>query len=99
MKVCMLTTIDNPFNPFTQFDDWNKFDEQHGYYTNGYLARIAHTSDELSDADYTAEIERAIDEICEYNVLGIYRKVYEDSFDGLNGQGKPLEDSVYEDDD
>lgn len=29
----LITTIDNPFNPFTQFDDWNKFDCDEGYNT------------------------------------------------------------------
>ena len=75
----MLTTIDNPFNPFTQWDEWLRYDEDHGYYTNGYLARISKASDDLSDADYDAENERAIDEICKFNLLGIYRKVYRNS--------------------
>jgi hypothetical protein len=48
MQQSMLTTIDNPFNPFTQFDEWNAFDTQQGYYTCAYLARIAKVSDELS---------------------------------------------------
>ena len=43
-NVFMITTIDNPFNPFTQYDEWLAFDEQMGYYTNNYLARIANTS-------------------------------------------------------
>ena len=29
----MLTTIDNPFNPFTNFDDWYAFDTSKGYNT------------------------------------------------------------------
>ena len=70
-----LTTIDNPFNPSTQFDEWNRYDIDHGYFTNAYLARIAKTSDELSDADYLLEVESAIDEICKLNVLGIYKKI------------------------
>jgi len=41
MQEAMLTTIDNPFNPFTQFDEWKDFDETQGYYTCPYLARIA----------------------------------------------------------
>ena len=38
---CMITTIDNPYNPFTQFDEWYAFDEGKGYCTSGYLARIS----------------------------------------------------------
>lgn len=75
MKESMLTTLDNPYDPFTQFDQWNAFDEAHGYYTCAYLARIVKTSPELSDADQRAEIENAIDSIVKLNVLGIYKKV------------------------
>ena len=79
MKASMITTTDNPFNPFTEFDEWKVFDESKGYYTCSYLARIVKTSDELSDEDETLAIEQAIDEIVSLNVLGIYKKVYESS--------------------
>jgi hypothetical protein len=71
----MLTTVDNPFNPFTQFDEWYQFDRAAGYNTPSFLARIVKTSDELSEADQSLAIEDAIDEIVTENVLGIYRKV------------------------
>jgi hypothetical protein len=71
----MLTTVDNPFNPFTQFDEWNAYDQAAGYYTLSFLARIVRTSDSLSDADQSLAMELAIDEIVEENVLGLYRKV------------------------
>ena len=75
MAVHMLTTIDNPYNPFTQFDEWFQFDEAAGYNTPQYLARIAISSPDLSEADQSVALENAIDEIVELNVLGIYRKV------------------------
>lgn len=71
----MLTTVDNPFNPFTHFDEWFAYDQALGYNTTAFLARIARVSDELSEADENAAIERAIDEIVGENVLGLYRKV------------------------
>lgn len=71
----MLTTVDNPFDPFTQFDDWHEWDVRAGYYTMQYLARIVKTSSDLSDADRSAAIESAINEIIEENILGIYRRV------------------------
>lgn len=76
-----LTTIDNPFNPFTQFDDWYNFDESNGYHTCSYLARVIKTSDELSEIDQQEAYESAIDEIIKYNILGIYRKVTEKDYD------------------
>jgi hypothetical protein len=75
MAAIMLTTIDNPFNPFTQWDEWKSFDEDKGYFTCSYLARIAKISDELSDVDYELAVEEAINEICELNTLGLYKKV------------------------
>lgn len=74
----MLTTIDNPFNPHTEYDAWYNYDTSHGYHTCAYLARIAKSSDELSDADDLLAIDQAMDEIVNYNFLGIYIKVKED---------------------
>lgn len=71
----MLTTVDNPYNPFTQFNEWYTYDEAKGYKSTAFLARIVITSDELSDADQSVAIENAIDEIVRENVLGLYRKV------------------------
>ena len=76
----MLTTLDNPYNPFTQFDEWFEFDTSKGYNTCSYLARITKTSDSLSEADEDAAILLAIDEIVSLNVLGIYLKVTRSTF-------------------
>lgn len=81
----MLTTVDNPFNPFTQFDEWYAYDTAAGYHTISFLARIVRTSDSLSDPDQSLAIEQAIDEIVRENVLGVYRKVAKD------GQGIAVE--------
>ena len=70
-----LTTIDNPYDPFTQFDEWYQFDTTNSYNTCGYIARIARTSDQLSDEENNKEVERAIDEIIRYDFQNIYRKV------------------------
>ena len=78
MQETMLTTIDNPFDPFVQFDEWNAFDMDKGYYTCSYLARITKTSDELSQQDEDLAIESAINEIIDLNILGLYKKVTRD---------------------
>lgn len=75
MSKCALTTIDNPFDPFDQFDQWFQFDTDKGYNSCSYLDRIAHTSDQLSDEENEAEIERAINEIIKYDFMNIYKKV------------------------
>ena len=72
---CMLTTVDNPYDPFTQFREWYGYDEAQGYHTSSFLARVVRTSDDLSDAQQSYAIEQAIDEIVKENVLGLYKKV------------------------
>lgn len=71
----MLTTFDNPFDPFEQFTDWFMFDVEKGYNTCSYLARIAKLTDDMSDQEVNDEIERAIDEIIQYDFMNIYKKV------------------------
>lgn len=73
--ITMLTTIDNPFDPFTQYESWYAWDFQKGYHTPSFLARVANTSNDLSEPDHSAAITAAINEIVHENVLGIYRKV------------------------
>ena len=75
MAEYMLSTFDNPFNPFDDFDSWFQYDSDKGYNSCSYLARIARTSDQLSDEENSQEIERAIDEIIKYDFMNIYTKV------------------------
>lgn len=75
MSKCMLSTIDNPFDPFDDFDSWFRYDCDKGYNSCAYLDRIARTSDQLSDDENDAEIERAIDEIIKYDFMNVYTKV------------------------
>ena len=72
---CMLTTFDNPYDPFEQFTSWFLFDEEKGYHSCAYLGRIARTSEQFSDQENDLEIERAIDEIIKYDFRNIYKKV------------------------
>lgn len=81
MAESMLTTEDNPYNPFIQFDEWLAFDEGSGYNTLSYLARIANTSPDLSDEDNSEAIEDAINEIIDFNLTGNYVKVSRDNFE------------------
>ena len=73
----MLSTIDNPFNPFNDFDSWFMFDVEKGYNSCAYLARIAKTSSEFTEEEEAEEIERAIDEIIQYDFMNLYIKVVE----------------------
>jgi len=75
----MLTTVDNPFDPFTQFSEWNTFDMQMGYHTLSFLARVTRTSTSLSELDQAQAIQLAIQEIVDENVSGMHRRVTRDS--------------------
>lgn len=77
MARCMLTTKDNPYDPFTDFTQWFLFDVEKGYNSCAYLGRIALTSDSLSEEENLEEIERAIDEIISYDFMNLYVKLEE----------------------
>ena len=72
---CMLTTFDNPFDPFEQFTSWLLFDDENGYNSCGKLMRIAQISDDMSQKEIDDEIERAIDEIIKYDDANVYKKL------------------------
>ena len=84
MRRVAVSTTDNPFNPLTDYANWYRYDEDHGYHTSAYLGRILRTSDELSEADQAVALESAVDEIVEFNLLGSYIKVIEEPEDAVS---------------
>ena len=75
MRRVNITTIDNPFNPFDDFNSWFMFDIEKGYYTSSTIARLANLTDDMTEKEETDEIERAIDRLIEIDPLNIYIKV------------------------
>jgi hypothetical protein len=77
----MLTTSDNPYDPFTQFDNWYSFDTEKGYNTCSLISRFAKTSINLTDEVNDELIDHAYNEIIHISptVLGFkdvfYKKV------------------------
>lgn len=71
----MLTTIDNPYDPFDQFDQWYAFDTQMGYHTCSYLARVCKSSPELSEKDQDMLTYAAMDEIVANDPTHMYKQV------------------------
>lgn len=84
----MLTTIDNPYNPFTQYDEWYAYDRYLGHHTPEYLARVAIVSDGLSPLDQELAIDDAIAEIVALNFNGLYARVTKSNFDKVIKQRK-----------
>ena len=78
-REAMLTTVDNPFNPFTQWNDWLRYDRDQGYYTNEYLARVAQTDDLLSNEQNEEAIRVAMEEIVNENPTRLWVVVYKDT--------------------
>ena len=72
-----LTTTDNPFNPFDDFESWQAFDHAKGYYTNELIARLAACSPTLSDDANDKEWEEAMETVLKHNLSGVHVKVYE----------------------
>lgn len=74
-KRVAITTVDNPFNPFDDFNSWFMFDIEKGYYTCNKLARLTETTDDMTEKEETEEIERAIDRLIAIDPLDIYIKL------------------------
>jgi len=75
MREVMLTTVDNPFDPFDNFEEWYNIDMRFGYNTCALLARIAPAPpDSLPESFGNAIQEAAIDRWCKMMPL-TYKKV------------------------
>ena len=74
----MLTTIDNPFNPFIQLTEWQDFDHAMGYYTAELLARVVDPPPNLSDADIAYMIDEAQGRVIDLDPFKIYRRISKD---------------------
>ena len=71
-----LTTIDNPYSPFSQWDEWYLFDLENGYDCCGYLARMQNINTTLLKEEVEDEIiNEAINDIVNLDPSGMYIKV------------------------
>lgn len=64
-----ITTEDNPYDPFTEWENWYFYDLMAGYNTCGRLASIAKTSDSFSDVENDEMVEYSIDELVKYGAF------------------------------
>lgn len=88
-KNYMLTTIDNPFNPYVDFELWYGFDTSIRIVKGSRvdipistnccekLAEEAITSYDMTDEEYSYEVRRAVDEIIKNDTLKVYARAYE----------------------
>lgn len=67
----MLTTTDNPYNPFDDFDSWYAYDQAKGHCTCEYLARSCNDlGPELSELETVQSKNAIIEQICRINATG-----------------------------
>ena len=71
----MLTTHDNPYNPFEQFNQWFMYDIEKGYNTCGHLARVVNITSDMSQVEIDRATDEAIDKIIHNDFLNMYKKV------------------------
>lgn len=71
----MLTTVDNPFNPFDNFDSWLLFDKEKGYDSCERLARLLQITDDMSQVEIERERIRAIDRLIELDFTNTFTRV------------------------
>ena len=76
-KSFMLTTTDNPFDPFNDFKSWYMFDCEKGHNTSARLARIANIDDEMTQKEVDDEMDRAMDLIVKFDLEDKYIKIEE----------------------
>jgi len=73
----MLTTIDNPYSPFDQFEEWDAFDRGRGYHTCSYLDRVMSP---ISPLTTDSDLAKAIAIIVDQDPLGVYEQVFRKDF-------------------
>lgn len=71
----MLTTVDNPFDPRTNWTEWYQWDVAQGYNTSAYLARIALIAEDFPEFVQDLQVEQAIDEIIAMHDGELYKKL------------------------
>ncbi|MEG0239457.1 MAG: hypothetical protein RR643_04835 [Anaerorhabdus sp.] len=69
----MLTTVDNPYNPNTDYVQWLDWDQSNQYFTQEYLARLANVTDDMTDEEIDEITDAAIQEILDNDDLNIYK--------------------------
>ena len=78
-----ITTMDNPWNPFTYPDEWLDWDRKNGYTTNEWLAKYALVSSSLDNDANKRIIDEGVKDFLALNPFGIHYKVYKEEADTL----------------
>ena len=77
----MLTTFDNPFNPFVDFSSWYMFDCEKGHNTSSRLARLVNIDSEMTQKEIDEERERAMNLIVQHDLEDTFFKGTEEQIE------------------
>ena len=72
----LLTTTDNPYNPFEQFSLWNLFDKEKGHHTCDLIGRLSQLSDGMTQKEEEEEYDRVADFIIQHDMQDKYKRFY-----------------------
>ena len=79
----MVTTMDNPWNPFTHYHKWLDYDSEYGYNTDQWIYILSKTSSDLVKEEMEEQIDAGVDRLLELDPFGLHVKVYENEADVL----------------
>ena len=84
----MLTTKDNPYNPFDQFDLWLQYDLEMGYQSCERLGKVLEPllEDGMTDQEREEAMDLAIDEIVKNDPLCIFTRAVENVYSSTSSQ-------------
>lgn len=68
----LISTIDNPFNPFLDFDNWYAEDIRLGHDTSGLMQRLFVDYPDMSDRDNAIEYARVVRELFQLDPGELY---------------------------
>lgn len=71
----MLTTIDNPYDPFEQFIPWLLFDKEKGYDTCERLMRLVEVREDMSQQELDDATDKAMDQLIANDIMNVFVKV------------------------
>jgi hypothetical protein len=71
----MVTTVDNPYDPRTDFNAWYMWDVSEGYHTCAYLSRVLAETEDFPQEYNEHLVEAAIDEMIAVHADGLYKKL------------------------
>ena len=73
-----MSTRDNPYNPFTHWDEWLAFDMEKGYNTCGLVARLTLSDPDMPEEWNDLRTKEAITHFVEIDPLHLFVKYYRD---------------------